>query len=404
MRFAPLCACLVLGAGTAVAEAPEPPVSDGVVRIGLILDMTGVYSYLAGEGNLAAARMAVEDFGGEVLGHPIEIVHADHRNRSYAAAAQARDWFATGGVDALMDVAGSSPALAVARVAAQMNRVAVFNTAAARRLTNESCTPVTAHWTFDSYALAQAAGREIVKAGGDSWYFVTADYTAGHSLERDAAAVVRAEGGKVLGSSMHALGVADWSSHLLRAQESGAKVIGLATFGAELIGAIKAARDLGVTAPGKQRLVALLAYIDDIHTLGLEATQGLVLTSAFYSDLNDETRAWSRRFHERQHKMPNMLQAGVYSATMHYLKAVQAAGTDRTEAVMSKMRGSPVDFFGQSGTLREDGRMVHDMYLFEVKQPGESSAPWDYYKLRATIPGEQAFQPLATSLCRLVKK
>ncbi len=405
MRLALLCACLAaLVAGPAGAETPEEPFSGGVVRIGLIVDMTGTYSYLAGEATLTAARMAVEDFGGKVLGHPIEVVHADHRSRSDVAAAQAREWFGSGGVDALMDVTGSSPALAVARIAAQMNRVAIFNSAATPRLTNEACSPVTAQWAFDSYALAQVTGREIVKAGGDSWYFVTADYTAGHALEKDAAAVVRSEGGKVLGSSMHALGVADLSSHLIRAQESGAKVVALATFGTELIRAVQAARDLGMTAQGKQRLAALLAFVDDVHSLGLAATQGLTLTAAFYWDLNEQSRAWSQRFYERQQKMPNMLQAGVYSATVHYLKAVQAAGTDRTEAVMSKMREMPVELFGKTGTLREDGRMVHDMYLFEVKRPAESSGPWDYYRLRATVPGEQAFQPLARSLCRLVKK
>src|SRR5262249_32570531 len=264
--------------------------------------------------------------------------------------------------------------------------------AAASRLTNEACTPVTVHWSFDSYALAHVTARELVKAGGSSWYFLTADTTAGLALEKDAADVVRVEGGDVLGSSVHALNIVDFSSHVLRAQKSDAKVIGLATYGGDLIKAIQAVRQLGVATDGKQRLAALLLYIDDIHDLGLPVAQGLFLAEAFYWDLNEESRAWSKRFYSRRHKMPNMIQAGVYSAAIHYLKAVQAAGTDRTERVMGKMRELPVEFFGTMGRLREDGRMVHDMYLFEVKKPEESSGPWDYFTLRGTIPADQAFK------------
>ena len=395
-------AALVIGA-SALAEEGES-VSDGVVRIGLIVDMSGPYAYLAGEGTVTAARMAIEDFGGTVLGRPIEVVYADHRSKSDVAAAQAREWFDTGKVDALVDVTGSPAALAVAKVARQFNRISLFNTATAVRLTNEACSPVTIHWAFDSYALAHVAARELARTGGDSWYFVTSDFTAGLALEKDAADVVRSEGGVVLGSSMHAVNIADFSSHMLRAQASGAKVIGLATVGQDLIKAIRAARQLGIAAQGTQRLAALLIYIDDVHDLGLPMTQGLFLASAFYWDLNEQSRAWSKRFYGRQHKVPNMAQAGVYSATIHYLKAVQAAGTDRTKDVMSKMRETPVDFFGVKGTIREDGRMVHDMYLFEVKKPEESSGPWDYYKLRAMVPAEQAFQPLAKSTCPLVAK
>ena len=405
MRFTLPAICLAaLMIGVMARAAPPDPVSEGAIRVGLIVDMSGPYAYLTGEDNVAAARMAIEDFGGQVLGHPIELVYADHRSKSDVAVAQAREWFSKGQVDALLDVTGSPAALAVARIARQFNRIAMFNTAAASRLTNEACTPVTIHWAFDSYALAHVTARELVRAGGNSWYFVTADTTAGLALEKDAADVVRAEGGVVLGASMHAMNIADFSSHVLRAQRSEAKIIGLATYGPELIKAIQSARQLGVTAEGKQRLAALLIYMEDIHDLGLAVTQGLSLGAAFYWDLNDESRAWSKRFYSRRHKMPNMIHAGVYSATTHYLKAVQAAGTKQTESVMDKMRELPVDFFGTTGRVREDGRMVHDMYLFEVKKPEESSGPWDYYKLRGTVPAEQAFQPLARSTCPLIAK
>ena len=404
MRLSLWSGCLVALGIASVHGAPEEKVSDGVVRIGLILDLSGPFAYVSGEGSVTAARMAVEDFGGQALGFPIEVVTADHANIAHIASAKAGEWFDTGKVDALMEVAATSPALAVAKVARQKNRIAVFSAAASARLTNEACTPVTVHWTYDTYALAHVTGAELVRSGGDSWYFVTADYSYGHALEKDAAEVVRAAGGKVLGSSMHAIGAADFTSHMLRAQQSGAKVIGLANAGADFVNAIKAAGALGVTAKGEQRLAALLVNISDVHKLGLETTQGLSLTSAFYWDLNDESRAWSRRFFERHQQMPNMTQAGVYAATMHYLKAVQAAGSDGTKDVMDKMREMPAEFFGKKGRIREDGRMVHDMYLFEVKRREESTGPWDYFKLRATIPAEQAFRPLARSACPLVKK
>jgi branched-chain amino acid transport system substrate-binding protein len=403
MRLTLSAVCLAaLMIGSSARGAEQDPVSDELIRLGLIVDMSGPYAYLTGEDSITAARMAIEDFGGEVLGRPVELIYADHASKSDIAAAQAREWFSKGLVDAVVDVTGSPASLAVARVARQFNRIAMFSSAAASRLTNQACTPVTVHWAFDSYALAQVTAKELVKAGGSSWYFVTADTTAGLSLEKDAADVVRAEGGVVLGSSMHAINIADFSSHVLRAQRSEAKVIGLATYGGDVIKAIQAARRLGVAADGKQRLAALLLYIDDIHDLGLPLMQGLFLSEAFYWNLNDESRTWSKRFYSRRQKMPNMIQAGVYSATIHYLKAVQAAGTSKTESVMGKMRELPVDFFGTEGRVREDGRMVHDMYLFEVKKPEESSGPWDYFVLRATIPADQAFQPLANSTCPLL--
>jgi branched-chain amino acid transport system substrate-binding protein len=380
-------------------------ISDGVVKIGLILDMSGLYSDITGEASLTAVKMAVEDFGGKVLGKPIEVVAADHQNKADIAANKAREWFDRDQVDALMEVTASAPALAVVEIARQKNRIAIFSGPGSTRLTNENCSPVTVHYAYDTYTLANVTGNEVLKQGGDTWYFLTADYAFGYSLEKDAGEMVKAHGGKVLGSVRHPLNAPDFSSYLLQAQASGAKIIALANAGGDLIHAVKAANEFGITRSGKQRLAGLLVYINDIHSLGLDATQGLLLTDAFYWDLNDETRKWSQRFFDRMKKMPNMAQAGEYSATLHYLKAVQAAGTDETAAVMAKMKEMPInDFFAKNGRIREDGRMVHDVYLFQVKKPSESKRPWDYYTLKAVIPGEQAFQPLARSTCPLVKK
>ncbi|MFI4980675.1 MAG: ABC transporter substrate-binding protein [Nevskiales bacterium] len=398
-------AALVAGLALPAAAQQGDKISDGVVKIGLILDMSSLYSDITGEGSVTAARMAIEDFGGKVLGKPIELVYADHQNKADIAANKAREWFDKDKVDAIMDVAASATALAVVEVAKQKNRITVFNGPGSTRLTNESCSPVTVHYTYDTFALANGTGKAVVKQGGDTWYFLTADYAFGHSLEKDTSDVVKAEGGKVLGHSLHPINASDMSSFVLQAQASGAKIIGLANAGGDTISSIKTAAEFGVTKGGKQKLAGLLVYINDIHSLGLKLTQGLLLTEAFYWDLNDESRKWSRRFFERMKKMPNMSQAGVYSSTMHYLKAVKAAGTDETGAVMKKMREMPInDFFAKNGRIREDGRMVHDMYLFEVKAQQESKSPWDYYKLRATIPADQAFQPLSKSTCPLVKK
>ena len=394
-------------AGTALPAAAQQgdKISDGVVRIGLILDMSSLYSDITGEGSVTAARMAIEDFGGKMLGKPVELVYADHQNKADIAANKAREWFDKDKVDAIMDVAASATALAVVEVAKQKNKIAVFNGPGSTRLTNESCSPTTVHYTYDTFALANGTGKAVVKQGGDTWFFLTADNAFGSSLEKDTSDVVKADGGKVLGSARHPLNAPDMSSFVLQAQASGAKIIGLANAGGDTISSIKTAAEFGLTKGGKQKLAGLLVYINDIHSLGLNATQGLLLTEAFYWDLNDDTRKWSRRFFERMKKMPNMSQAGVYSTTMHYLKAVKAAGTDETGAVMKKMRDTPInDFFAKNGRIREDGRMVHDMYLFEVKAPQDSKSPWDYYKLRATIPADQAFQPLSKSACPLVKK
>ncbi|AWN50090.1 ABC transporter permease [Methylobacterium terrae] len=379
-------------------------ISNGVVRLGFLLDMSGPYADVTGPGSAAAARMAVEDFGGKVLGAPVEVVVADHQNKPDVAAATARAWFDTAKVDAILDVAASATALAAADIAKAKNKVIVFNGPGAVRLTNEACSPVSVHWAYDTYALANSTALATVRAGGDSWYFVTADYAFGQDLERDAGAVVKANGGKVLGGVRVPLNTADFSSFLLQAQGSGAKVVGLANAGADTTNAIKQAAEFGLTQGG-QKLAGLLVYISDVHSLGLKATQGMLLTEGFYWDLNDETRAWSKRYFERVGKMPNMSQAGVYSTVTHYLKAVAKAGTDETAPVMKAMRETPVDdFYARGGRIREDGRMVHDMYLFEVKKPEESKGPWDLYRLVATVPGEQAFQPLSASRCPLVKK
>jgi branched-chain amino acid transport system substrate-binding protein len=398
----PLLAGALLSAGASAAPAQ---VSDGVVKIGLLLDMTGLYADITGEGTVTAVKMAVEDFGGKVLGKPVEVVYADHFNKADVAANKAREWFDTNQVDAILDVAASAPALAVVEIAKSHNRIAVFNGPGAAALTNEKCTPVTVHYTYDTYALANVTGRAVVENGGDTWFFLTADYAFGHALEKNVTDVVLAHGGKVLGSASHPLNTTDFASYLITAQGSGAKIIGLANAGGDTINSIKAAKEFGITTAGKQHLAGLLVFINDVHSLGLATTQGLLLTAGFYWDLNPDTRAWSKRFFDRAKKMPNMSQAGAYSTTMHYLKAVQAAGTDETSAVMAKMKSMPIDdFFARNGRIRADGRMVHDMYLFQVKKPEESKGPWDYYTLKKTVPGDQAFTPLEKSACPLVKK
>ena len=395
----------LLYATTLCAHAALVTISDDVVKIGLILDMSSLYADVTGPGTVAAAQLAIADFGGKVLGKPIEMVFADHQNKADVAASKAREWFDRDKVDAILDVAASGPALAVAQIAKEKNRIAVFSGPGSSRLTNDSCTAVTVHYAYDTFALANSTARAVVANGGDSWFFLTADYTFGTTLEKDATDVIIANNGKVVGSSRHPLNASDFSAFLLRAQASGAKVVGLANAGGDTINAIKGAREFRLTADGKQRLAGLLVYINDVHTLGLDAAQGMLLTTGFYWDRNDATRKWSRRYFEKMKKMPNMSQAGTYSAVMHYLKAVQAAGTDETTAVMAKMKEMPInDMYATNGRIRADGRMVHDMYLYEVKKPAESKYPWDYYKLASTIPGDKAFQPLAASSCALLKK
>jgi branched-chain amino acid transport system substrate-binding protein len=379
-------------------------ISDGVVKIGLIEDMSSIYADITGKGSADAAQMAIDDFGGKVLGKPIELVYADHQNKADIAASKAREWFDNEKVDAILDVAASATALAALEVAKSKNKIIVFNGPAATRLTNEACGPLSVHWTYDTYALAHGTGYATVKQGFDSWFFITADYAFGQDLERDTAAVVTANGGKVVGGVRAPLNTADFSSFLLQAQASKAKVIALANAGADTTNAIKQASEFGIVKGG-QKLAGMLVFITDVNALGLEKAQGMLLTTAFYWDMNDETRQWSARFMAKEGRMPTMAQAGVYSTVAHYLKAVQAAGTDESEAVMKKMRETPVnDFFIKNGKIREDGRMMHDMYLVEVKTPAESKGPWDYYKVKGTIPADEAFQPLSASRCPLVKK
>lgn len=385
---------LALLASTAAAE-----ISDGKVKIGILTDMSGTYSDLTGAGAIAAAEMAIADFGGVVAGAPIELVSADHQNKADIAANKARQWGDSDQVDVFAELVTTSVALAVFEIAKQQNKIALVSGAASSPLTSDACIPTGIHWTYNTRALAVGTGSAVVKEGGDSWYFLTADYAFGESLQRDVAAVVEAEGGQVLGAIKHPFPSSDFSSFVLQAQASGAKVVGLANAGADTVNAIKAANEFGLVAAG-QSIAALLTFITDIHALGLDTAQGIQLTTGFYWDLNDETRAWSKRFNEETGAMPTMVQAGVYSSITHYLKAIEAAGTDDTDAVLAKMREMPVnDFFAKNGEVRTDGRMVHDMYLARVKSPADSEGPWDYYDILRTIPGEEAFGPLSESNC-----
>ena len=394
-----------LALALASLDAPaQDKVSGDAVKLGLIEDMSSLYADITGIGAVTAAKMAVEDFGGKVLGKPIEVVSADHQNKPDIASATAREWFDTQQVDALMDVAASATALAAIEVAKAKNKIVFLNGPGAARITNEACTPVSIHYAYDNYALSHGTGGAMVREGYDTWFFITADYAFGHDLEANTAAVIKANGGKVLGTVAVPINTSDFSSSLLQAQSSKAKVVGLANAGGDTINSIKQAAEFGIVRSG-QKMAGLLVFINDVNTLGLEAAQGMLLTNAFYWDRDEETRAWSQRYFQRMNKMPNMVQAGIYSSTMHYLKAVQAAGTDETGAVMAKMRATPInDFFVKHGTIREDGRMVHDMYLYEVKKPSESKRQWDFYKLVSTIPADQAFMPVSESKCPLVKK
>ncbi len=388
-----------------LATLAQGQVSGNTVKIGVLTDMSGVLSDLSGAGSVTAVRMAVEDFGGKVLGNPIEVVQAEHQSKPDLASSLAREWIDQQGVDMITDLTNSAVALAVASLVRDKSRIAIVNGAGTTRITNQDCSLNTVHYTWDTYAMAYGTAKAIVKQGGDTWYFLTADYAFGHQSEKDVSAVVVAAGGKVLGSSKHPQGTSDFSSFILKAQQSGAKIIGLANGGADTINFVKAAEEFRLSTSGKQNLAGLAVFITDIHTLGLKSSQGLILTTGFYWDRDEETRKFSRRFFERQKKMPTAIQAGNYSSTLHYLKAVQAAGTDEAGAVMTKMKSLPVnDFFATNGKIRQDGRMVHDMYLVQVKKPDESKYAWDYFKILATIPGDEAFQPLSQSTCPLVKK
>ena len=395
----------VLTAGlSAQAQAPNTTgtLSNDVLRIGVLTDISGVYADISGKGAVEAVKMAVEDFGGKMFGKNIEVVSADHQNKADVGAAKAREWY-DGGVDMINDLANSGVALAVAGVAKEKKRHAIVNNASNVGVTNAQCSPYTVHYTYDAYSLAHGTGKTIAEGGGDTWFFLTVDFAFGIGLEQQVSDVVRANEGRVVGAARHPLGTTDFSSYVLQAQASKAKIIGLASTGNDTINAIKAANEFGVTK--NQKLAALLLWIQDVHSLGLPVAQGLQLTNAWYWDMNDESRAFAKRYMQRVGQMPNMAHAGDYSSTLHYLKAVQAARTDDPDAVSAKMRELPInDMFAKNGKIRVDGRMMHDMYLWEVKKPSESKYAWDYLKPVKTIPAEQAFMPLSQSTCYLVKR
>ena len=385
----------VAGLATSAAHAQDK------VKIGFITDMSSLYADVEGKNGAVAIQMAIDDFGGKVLGMPIELLTADHQNKADIAASKAREWIDTQGLTMLFGGTNSGTALASAKVAAEKKRVYINNGAASSALTNDQCTPYTVHYAYDTVALAKGTGSAIVDGGGKSWYFLTADYAFGHALEADTTAVVKAKGGSVVGAVRHPLNASDFSSFLLQAQNSKAQILGLANAGGDTINSIKAAKEFGI---GKSmKLAGLLIFISDVHSLGLRNTEGLQFTTSWYWDLNDETRKFSARFFEKTKRMPTEIQAADYSATMNYLKAVEAAKSVDADKVMTTWRGMKMnDFFG-SGQLRPDGRYVHDMYLMEVKKPSESTKPWDYYKLIKKLPGDQVFTTKAESKCALWK-
>jgi branched-chain amino acid transport system substrate-binding protein len=403
MRLAAIFGLAVVLALTVTASGQEVFSLSNTVNIGVLTDMSSLYSDIGGPGSVEAARMAIADFGGAVNGKRIELVSADHKNNPDLGAAIANQWFAYNGVDAIADVPTSSVALAVQEVARSRNKVLLISGAADSELTGRACSPTSVHWTYDDVGLANGTGRAVVKSGGSTWFFITADYPFGYDLERDTTRVVRQNGGSVLGSVRAPLGTDDFAPFLSKAQASGARIIGLANAGGDTINSIRQAAKLGI-AQGGQKLVALLLFVSDIHSLGLQTAQGLQLTSAFYWDQNDATRAWSKRFFDRIKREPTMVQAGVYGSIMHYLAAIKATGTTDGPTVVKQMKTTPVnDFMTKNGYIREDGTLVRDMYLFEVKSPSESRGPWDYYKQIAVIPAEEAFKPLGPTECYMTR-
>ncbi len=372
------------------------------LKIGVLTDLTSVYSDIGGKGNIEAAKMAIEDFGGQMFGKPIELVSSDVQMKADVAASIARKWWESEDVDAIIDMPTSATALAVMELSKQFEKPLLITDAASSDITGKSCSPYTAHWTYDTYSNAHTVGSAMVKQGGDSWFFITVDYAFGHSIEKDVSDVVKNAGGKVVGAVRHPLNSPDFSSYLLQAQQSKAKVIGMANGGGDTINLIKQAGEFGIAAGG-QSLAGIVMFISDIHSLGLKTAQGLIITEGYYWDKDDLSREFGKKFFARMNRMPTMNQASTYSATMHYLKAVNATGTRDTKTVMAKMREMPVkDYFTQNGKLREDGRMVHSMLLLQVKKPEESKYPWDYYKVLAEVPGDQVFRPMKDGGCPLV--
>ena len=389
---------LMLGAA---GLAPSAVHAQDKVKIGFITDMSSLYADVEGKNGAVAIQMAIDDFGGKVLGMPVELISADHQNKADIAASKAREWIDTQGVTMLFGGTNSGTALAAAKVAAEKKRVYVNSGAGSSALTNEQCTPYTVHYAYDTVALARGTGSAIVDAGGKSWFFLTADYAFGQALEADTSAAVKAKGGTVAGSVRHPLNASDFSSFLLQAQNSKAQILGLANAGGDTINAIKAAKEFGIDKTMK--MAGLLLFITDIHSLGLKNTEGLQFTSSWYWDLNDETRKFGKRFFDKTKRMPTSIQAADYSATMNYLKAVEAAKSVDADKVMAAWRAMPMNDFYASGTLRPDGRYVHDMYLLQVKKPSESTKPWDYFKVVKKIPGDQIFTTKAESKCALWK-
>ncbi|WYK06806.1 ABC transporter substrate-binding protein [Cereibacter sphaeroides f. sp. denitrificans] len=386
----------------ALAAPAAAQVSDDLVKIGILNDQSGVYADFGGKYSYEAALMAVEDYGGSVLGKKVEVVTADHQNKADIASNIARQWYDTEQVDAIMELTTSSVALAVQALSQEKKKITITTGAATTELTGKQCSPYGFHWAYDTHALAIGTGGALVEQGGDSWYFLTADYAFGYSLEENTGAVVKEKGGQVLGAVRHPLSTTDFSSFLLQAQASGAKVIGLANAGLDTQNAIKQAGEFGIVQGG-QRLAALLFTLAEVHGLGVESAQGLTLTESFYWNRNEESAEFGKRFMERTGAMPNMIHAGTYSAVLSYLKAVEAAGSDETEAVSAKLHELPVeDVFAKGGKVAPNGRMISDVYLLEVKKPGESDVPWDYYNVLATIPGDQAYLDPAQSGCPLV--
>jgi branched-chain amino acid transport system substrate-binding protein len=398
----------ILSTAAIVAAAALPglaaaQISDDVVKIGVIVDKTGVYSANGGTGAVRAVEMAVKDFGGKVNGKPIEVVSADYQNKVDIALSRAREWIDRDKVDMILESTDSAAAIAMQKLGAEKKRVMIFAGSATTALTNRECTPYGIHYVYDTYALATGTGRAVMQEGGDSWFFVTADYAFGASLESDTVKVVRNMGGKVLGSIKHPLSASDFASFLLQAQSSKAKVVGLANAGKDTQNAVRQAAEFGLTKGG-QKLATLLVFDTDIKGMGLPVAQGLLFTTGYYWDRNDETRAWSKRFYAIHKAMPTMIQAGAYSATMHYLKSLQTVGTDNSETVIKKMKETEInDFFAKHGKIRANGRMVYDMYLAEAKKPSESKGEWDIINIKRTIPGEEAYQPLSESTCPLLK-
>ncbi|MCB5205224.1 ABC transporter substrate-binding protein [Neorhizobium sp. T786] len=391
-------------AAVGVMTMPVLAQDNGPIRIGVLTDVSGQFSHEAGEGAIAAVKMAVEDFGGKVLDRSLEVVVADHQNKPEVAVSTAREWYESQGVTMINNLINSGIALAVTQVAKDEDKIAIVNGSGSSRLTNDSCTANSIHYSYDTYALANGTANQLISQGLKNWFFLTADYAFGHALEADATQIVKASGGEVSGAVRYPIETSDHSAFMLQAQASPAQVVALAGSGTTFVNAVKSASEFGLSSSGKT-VAGLLVWDTDVHSLGLETAQGMILTNAFYWDRDDETRAFSKKFEQRVGRPPHMGDAGDYSSTMHYLKAVEAAGTVDTQQVMAKMRETPVnDFFAKDGKIREDGRMVHDMYVYQVKTPAESKGEWDLLKLVSTIPGDKAFRPLSESECPLVKK